>query len=208
MAPTGVSRALPGCRRGTWRQSEAAPAPAAPHQPDKDPAHREASRACPPPPVKMRPGFWGLSNLPKVTGASQEQSPAPDFATQDDPRVSSLQGQDGVPDGPLLPQSDGPLTTSPWGLGHSRRSLASAASLAALQVRLLVSRPHSPGKPRPGCPPATPGWSPRLSSWKATGPVNARSPALLLTGRPGNKRWGSVSMLETRWAGPGSGLPA
>ncbi|XP_070330769.1 collagen alpha-1(III) chain-like [Odocoileus virginianus] len=125
--------------RGTWRQSEAAPA--APRQPDKHPAHREASRACPPPPVQMRLGPWGLSNLPKVTGANQEQSPASDFATQDDPRVSSPQGQDGVPGGPLLPQSDGPLTASPWGLGHTRRSLTSADSLAALQVGLLASSP-------------------------------------------------------------------
>ncbi|CAM9703863.1 unnamed protein product [Rangifer tarandus platyrhynchus] len=98
----------------------------------------------------MRLGPWGLSNLPKVTGANQEQSPALDFATQDDPRVSSPQGQDGVPDGPLLPQSDGPLTASPWGLGHTRRSLASADSLAALQVGLLASRPHGPGSPPGG----------------------------------------------------------
>nr|CAI9695463.1 unnamed protein product [Rangifer tarandus platyrhynchus] len=97
----------------------------------------------------MRLGPWGLSNLPKVTGANQEQSPALDFATQDDPRVSSPQGQDGVPDGPLLPQSDGPLTASPWGLGHTRRSLASADSLAALQVGLLASRPHGPDTPAP-----------------------------------------------------------
>ncbi|XP_065760915.1 collagen alpha-1(I) chain-like [Muntiacus reevesi] len=195
VAPTGVSRALPGCRRGTWRQSEAAPAPAAPRQPDKHPAHREASRACPPPPVQMRPGLWGLSNLPKVTGARQEQSPAPDFATQDDPRVSSLQGQDGVPDGRLLPHSDGPLTASPRGLGHARRSLASAASLAALQVGLLASRPHSPGSPPGGLR------APR-KAWQEATPALHGNPACV----PLTLLWPPDSHLHD--AGPAAGSPA
>ncbi|CAI9157428.1 unnamed protein product [Rangifer tarandus platyrhynchus] len=168
----------------------------------------------------MRLGPWGLSNLPKVTGANQEQSPALDFATQDDPRVSSPQGQDGVPDGPLLPQSDGPLTASPWGLGHTRRSLASADSLAALQVGLLASRPHGPdardAKSRRGVPRLLPAPkdtqrllppSPHPAAWPRTvrrqlpRAGGGRVPAALRRKEPGSKRLAGQASPErfTSW---------
>lgn len=118
-ALTGVSWALLGCRRGTWRQSEAAPAPGTLCQPDKHPVHREASSA-------------------DETGALGLKQPAQVHRSKPRAQLRSRLRHPGRPPGllppgagrgtnaPHLPPSNtwsgGPLTTSPRSRGCARRS--------------------------------------------------------------------------------------